>query len=480
MGMILLWALAAVLACFLAVILIRAALFVPEPVPAAAEEPVPVNEEKIIADMQDAIRCRTVSNRDESLVDRKEFARFEALLEERFPLFHQKAVKEKVGKTGLLYFLKGKSSEKPSVCMAHYDVVPVNQEEWSVPAFDAVLKDGCIWGRGTLDTKGTLIPSLEAIEQLLKDGFVPENDLYFSFSGEEEIDGASCSDIVSRLEELHVRPAFVLDEGGAIVSGAFPGMKEDCAAVGIVEKGSVNLDFTIEAPGGHASTPPRKSNLGILAGAITRIEKHPFRGQLTEPVRQMFNQLGRHSSFGLKVIFANLWCFWPLLEKICRKSGGDLFALTHTTIAITRAEGSKAYNVMPSKASFGVNLRLLGTDTIESTTAALHRIIGDDRIKSSLVDGSNPSGISDISCEEYGKLKSVIERTWPGTVVAPYQMLACSDSRHYCRITDHVYRFCGQKLSKEERGMIHGVDERIPVETLVKTVVFYIRMIREL
>ena len=139
----------------------------------------------------------------------------------------------------------------PKVIMAHYDVVPVNQEEWSVPAFDAVLKDGCIWGRGTLDTKGTLIPSLEAIEQLLKDGFVPENDLYFSFSGEEEIDGASCSDIVSRLEELHVRPAFVLDEGGAIVSGAFPGMKEDCAAVGIVEKGSVNLDFTIEAPGGH-------------------------------------------------------------------------------------------------------------------------------------------------------------------------------------------------------------------------------------
>lgn len=478
--MIILYVLIGILLIFMAVILVRAAMFKAECQDSRSAADVETDDDRIIKDMQDMIRCRTVSYREEELVDRGEFMKFEMLLEERFPLIHEKCEKKKIGKTGLLFRLQGRSSAKPSVCMAHYDVVPADQSEWSVGAFDGVLKDGMIWGRGTLDTKGTLCSVMEALEKMLAKGYVPENDLYLSFSGEEEIDGGSCGEIVSYLQNCGIKPAFVLDEGGAIVSGAFPGMKEDCAAVGVAEKGSVNLDLIVERPGGHASTPPKQSNLGILAEAVCNIERHPFRGQLTGTVKQMFDTLGRHSSFGLRVIFANLWCFWPLLNIICRRSGGDLYALTRTTLAVTRAEGSQAYNVMPSKASAGLNLRLLGEDTVESAEEFINRAIGDDRVKISLVNGGNPSIVSDTSCDEWKMLKEVIEETWPGTVVSPYLMMACSDSRHYCRITDRVYRFCGQKLSKEERAMIHGIDERIPVETLIKTVVFYTRLLQRL
>ncbi len=468
---------AAVLA---AAVVVRTIQFKPEPMEPAKGDKVSLNEEKIVADFREMIRCKTVSNRDESMVDRGEFAKFEGVLRERFPQVYGACELTKHGQTGLLFYLKGKSGDKPSVCMAHYDVVPAEEEGWDKPAFDAVLEDGVIWGRGTLDTKGTLCGILEALEQLLAEGYVPAQDLYLSFSGDEEIDGLSCPAIVSYLEEKGIKPYIVVDEGGAVVENVFPGVSEECALIGIGEKGGVNLNFSMESEGGHASTPPIHTILGQLSQAVVRIEKHPFKRQLTKPVEEMFDTLGRHSNFLYRMIFANLWLFEPVLDMICKMSGGELNALMRTTVAVTRMEGSKAYNVLPPKASFGVNMRLIGTDTIESAQEYLKGVIKNDKIKLEVVNGMNPSIYSDTSCEAWDTLKSVIHDTWPEAIVSPYLMLACSDSRHYCRISDKVYRFSAMRLSKEERAMIHGNNERIPVATLLKTVEFYVRLLKAL
>jgi len=474
------WMIVGLLVVFVLVLVIRTLQFKPLPLEAVEDAPVVLEEEKVVRDMQDMIRCKTVSYHDPELTDWAEFEKFQALLQERFPLVHEKCTLRKLGRTGLLYHLPGRACDQVSVCMAHYDVVPIQEDGWTKPAFEGLLEDGVLWGRGTLDTKGTLCGILEAMESLLGKGYVPQQDLYLSFSGDEEISGDSCPEIVRWFESQGIKPAMVVDEGGAVVERVFPGVTDSCALIGIAEKGYLDLDFVLESNGGHASTPPPKQVLGDLSRALLRIEKKPFPYQMTKPAREMFDTLGRHSGFLYRMVFANLWCFGPVLDLLGRLTGGEINAMLRTTVAITRFEGSKAYNVMPPKASFGVNMRLLGTDTMESVVQRLRKIIGNDMIQIRTVEGMNPSIVSDTDCQAWQSLKTAIRQTWPEAIVSPYLMMACSDSRHYNRITDRVYRFSAMRLSKEERAMIHGNDERVPVETLLTTVKFYIRLLEKL
>ncbi len=463
---------------FIAIILVRAVLFKPYPEPEFLTVKTKVNEEKAVKDLSDMIQIKTVSYQDKNQIDRQEFEKFQALLKERFPLLHEKCSLQKIGDTGLLYLLQGKSDKEPAVLMAHYDVVPAEEKDWDKPAFSGLVEDGYIWGRGTLDTKGTLCGILEAAEQLLAEGYIPQNDLYLSFSGDEEVEGRSCPAIVSYLQEKNIKPAFVLDEGGAVVENVFPGVARPCAVVGIGEKCGMNVELSIKSDGGHASTPPKHTILGQLSEAVVQIEKHPFQAQFVKPVREMFDTLGRHSGFGMKILFANLWCFRPLLNAYCKMAGGEMNAMMRTTCAVTKMEGSKAFNVLPPKATAGMNLRLLGDDTPERAVAYLKKVIQNDKIEITVQHAMEASGYSDTNCAKWELLKQVIHTTWPEAVVSPYLMMACSDSRHYSKITDKIYKFSAMALSKQERGMIHGNNERVPVATLIKTVEFYLCLIQ--
>ena len=470
-------ALAVVLFC--GYLCLNALNFKPKENATIIEENIDFDKEKATKNLQELVKYKTVSYEDSSLEDEKEFAKLVKALPKLYPKVFKTCTLKLSKERGLLFLWEGKNHDAASVMMAHYDVVPVNESGWEKDPFGAELVDGVVWGRGTLDTKVTMNAILSAAEKLISDGFVPENDIYFAFSGNEEINGLGAPSIVDYFEENKIELALVLDEGGAVVEGVFPGVTKRCGLIGIAEKGMLNALFTAKTQGGHASAPKPNSPIPSLAEVCCRIEENPFKMHITEPVSQMFDTLGRHSSFLYKLIFSNLCLFAPVLNLICKMQGGELNALMRTTVAFTKAQGSDAFNVIPPEASIGSNIRLNPMDTMDSALEYLNKIVDNENIEVKAVGGMNPSRISVTDCEAYNKVASAVASTWEETLVSPYLMVQCSDSRHYGRISDKVYRFSAMALSSEERALIHGNNERIPVETIHKAVEFYIRVMKQ-
>ncbi len=469
---------AGILAALIAFILVRAILFVPEKKENITPEIISVDTDKVTESLSELIKCRTVSDRNKENEDESEFVKFEETLSKLFSNVYKTCTLEKPSDRALLFKWKGKSSDAPTVLMSHYDVVSVVEEDWEKPPFDAVIENGVLWGRGTLDTKGTLNGILSAAEMLIGEGFVPENDIYFAFGGDEEINGHGATDIVRLFKERKITPALVLDEGGAVVENVFPGVSKPCALIGIAEKGMLNVEYSVKGGGGHSSSPAPRTPVGRLSRACVRMEKKPFKFRLTEPAAQMLDTLGRNSTFIYRVIFANLWLFSPVLNLLTKKTGGELNALVRTTTAFTQMEGSKGMNVIPPYARMVSNHRIMAPETTSSVLEKIKKTVADEKVEIKMIDGMDPSRISATDTEGYERLKKAVSGTWSDAIVSPYLMLACSDSRHWGEISDRVYRFSAMALSKEERGTIHGNNERIPLATIAKTVEFYIRIIK--
>jgi len=463
---------------FFAVVLIRTMMFVPGEVKREEPSPVAYDGDKVVSDLSEMIRCKTVSHTDSSLDDEAEFDKFKELLPRLFPLVYQRCELENVNNRAMLFRWRGKNAENPTVLMAHFDVVSVVEELWDKPAFEGIVENGVIWGRGVIDTKGSLNAVLQAAEQLISEGFVPKSDVYFAFGGNEEVNGDGAPAIVKLFKERGITPGMVLDEGGAVVNGVFPGLKSPCAVVGIAEKGMLNVEYVVNGGGGHSSAPLPNTPIDRLSAACVKLSKRPFKFTLTAPTREMFDTLGRHSTFLYRMIFANLWCFAPVLNLISRLSGGQMNAIARTTLAFTQMEGSKGINVIPPYARMASNSRIVPGETMESVIERIKETVNDDKVEIKIINGMNPSVISRTDCEGFERVKSAVSDTWQDALVSPFLMTACSDSRHWGEISDRVYRFSPFTLSKEEQATIHGNNENVTVAAIKKSVEFYIRLIK--
>lgn len=430
-----------------------------------------------VESLSELIKFRTISDRYNKNANIEQFDALRSYIKVRYPKIFEVAIFEEIGNSGLLFKIKGKSSESPSVLMAHYDVVPVT-DNWEIDPFGGIIKDDVLWGRGTIDTKVTFCAVLETVEEALQNNFEFANDLYLSFSGEEEPIGSSTPDIVKVLDQRGIRPAFVLDEGGAIVSNVFPGVKERCALIGIAEKGMMDLKFTATSKAGHASAPPKNTAVGKIAQAVCKIEKKPFKQRMTLPVENMFIYMGSHSQGAIKFLFKNMWLTSGIVKAICKAKGGEMAAMTRTTCAITMAEGSKQANILPKTASVTANIRIIQGDTVQGTIDRLKSIVGEE-IVIEKITAFEPTKISKLD-DKYEMLASTIRESWENALVSPYLMMAYSDSRHYSQISDNVYKFCPLELTSEERATIHADNERIPVYKVDECVNFYRNLLSKL
>ena len=471
------WIILGAFLLLLAVLVARALLFKPYPQRSVEESKAEFDRDGAVAALQSLVKCKTISYNDPDLEDEGEFQKLIDLLPGLYPKVFETCELKKLPGRALLFRWQGKSAKAPAVMMAHYDVVPVREEMWDKPPFAGIMEDGVLWGRGTLDTKVTMNGALFAANTLIAQGFTPENDIYFAFSGGEEVNGPGAKNIVDYFTENGITPALVVDEGGAVVENVFPGVKVPCGMVGIAEKGMMNVRYTVRSSGGHASAPVPKTPITTLASACRNVVEHPFKMHINKPAALMFDTLARHSTFAYKLIFSNLWCFQPVLDRICRASGGEMNALVRTTTAFTQAQGSTARNVIPAQASLVSNMRLSPLDNVADATAYLKKIVADEQVEIEVLESFEPSPVSETDCDSYYKVADAVAQTWPGCVVTPYLMVQCSDSRHYRDLSRHVYRFSAMDLTAAERKTIHGNNEGIRLETVGKAVEFYMNLL---
>ena len=430
--------------------------------------------------LAELVRIPTISSRDTAEVDAGAFEDFRERLTQLYPQAHQVLEREILGDGALLYRWASGADLPPMVLMAHYDVVPVAGQEWSREPFSGLVEDGVVHGRGAIDDKGALVAIMEAVESLVAAGVTPARDVYLSFGNDEEVFGVGAQLAVETLGARGIRPWAVLDEGGAVVRGIFPGVPGPTAVVGLAEKGLLDVELITTDPGGHASSPTRGGAPARLARAITRIDDNPFPARLHDVVLGMVDALGRHSPTGYRALFAHAEYLRPALAQVLSKASREANALVRTTVAITQLEGSRARNVLATRARAHANIRIALGETVQSTLDRLRRIVDDPEVELRVVTGSDPSPVSRADNEAFALIGAAARSVYPDAAVAPYVMVQASDSRHFSQVCDSVYRFMPFDLSREELGTLHAADERITVAALHRGAGFYRYLIRHL
>jgi carboxypeptidase PM20D1 len=437
--------------------------------------------ERALEALQALVRLPTVSYDDPAAIDPQPFADAIAELERQFPLLHATLTRTRVLEHGQLFRWAGRSSDRPVVLMAHLDVVPVDASApWQHPPFGAEVHDGAVWGRGTLDDKGSMVGICAAIERLLERSFTPAQDVWLSFGAREEVSGDDAREAVRVLTAAGVHPWFVLDEGGAVAHEAFPGVKPPLGVIGVTEKGTTTIRLRAEGRGGHSSTPAANGPTTRIARAVLRLEKHPFPARIPAPTVEMFTRIAPHAPRALRPLMANAARLKPLLVKVLVAAGPEPAALTRTTMAVTTLQGSPAHNVIASSATAGVNLRLLVGDTVASAVEHVRRAIHDDSIELELVDANEPSPLSPVDDPAFELLAGTIEDCFPDAVATPYVMMAATDARFFTSICHRVYRFTPFRMTKAQRESIHSYDEHIGVEDFLAGVDWYERLLERI
>lgn len=430
-----------------------------------------------------AIQIRTVSPENIQDFDSVQFDNFNRFLKTTYPLTDSLLGHKTFNNYSHLFHWKGTDTNlKPVVLLGHTDVVPVieaNKVYWKEDPFGGLIKQDTIWGRGCIDDKIGVIGIMEAVEQLLKDGFKPARGIYIALGHDEEISGVlGAKTIASYLKAKGVEAQFIMDEGGTIASGMIPGIDKDVALIGTAEKGFVSLKLTIEIEGGHASMPEKETSIDALSNAIAKLKKNPPPATLSGPIEGFIDFMGPEMPFVSKMAFANKSIFKKVIIGIYEGfPAGN--ALVRTTTSPTIFNSGVKENVIPLSANAVVNFRIISGSSVEGVIAHVRNVIGDERIKiEKKTFMSEPSKVSDVESNGYLSISKTISQVYPEALVSPYLVLAATDARHYEDISDQIFRFLPIRINKSNVNSLHGLNERIAVSELEDGIRFYIQLIK--
>lgn len=475
-------------------VLVARTLLLPPALLSAAEPKLPeaIDAQRVAEHLGQAVRFKTIAlqvgaSETELAASRNAFNDMQDWLLQTYPLLAANSQLEVIGDGSLLFTWKGSNPQlEPVLLMAHMDVVPVapgEDDKWLYPPFSGELAEGFVWGRGTIDTKGSLVAILEASELLLSQGFQPERNVLLSFGADEEIGGYHGNRLIAKhLQQQGIKLAWVSDEGGAVTQGMVPGIKANVALVGIAEKGSVTLSVKATAVGGHSSMPQAfdETAIGRLSLALQQIGHAPFTAQVQGPTGDFLDTIAPLEGFPARLALANRWLFGPLIVRMLESNPAGSAQL-RTVIAPTIINGGNKENVLPPDARAIVNLRIYPADSVASVKQHVSAAVTDPQVSIKVMPGARePSGISDVSGAAYQHLSQTIRDSFGNTLVAPNLTLGGTDSRYFLPLTRNVFRFAPIRMTPEDAQRFHGLNERIAIKDLGAATAFYYRLIKDM
>lgn len=461
----------------------------------------PINE-KAIKRLSEAIQIPTISTVEYNETNFAPFEQFHSFLQEAYPLVYEKLETDTVNTYGLVFHWKGKNSAlKPLLFLSHYDVVPVNnydfsnppaytpvfnlnekatplntyQDAWTYPPFSGAVDHGRIYGRGTLDMKGMLISIMEAADDLLIDGFQPEQDIYFAFGHDEEVSGRQGAlRIADYFKKKNIEFDAVYDEGGYVVSpgSVIKSIDKAIALVGVAEKGFLTLQMTVKGIGGHSSMPPKKGSLVLASEIIEKLNTDQMPAMLTTPIEYFLKNVGGAMDFKSQLAIANQWLLKGLLIKNLENDAASN-ALIRTTTAITMAHSSDAPNVLSATTEITVNFRILQGNTVDDVLNHVKKLCEGYDVDYKVISSREPSKISDINGAPFHKVQKTIAEVYPNAIISSYLTIGGTDAYKYEIVSDNVFRFMPVEINQYDQRLIHNDNESLTIDNYMRMIHYF-------
>ena len=356
------------------------------------------------------------------------------------------------------------------ILLHHMDVVTADPARWSCDPFGGEVRDGYVWGRGTIDMKGMGIMALLALDLLRRDGGPRKRaprtrDLIYLAVADEEVASAPGVRWLLDRHAGELEAEFVWDEGGFGLRDFFgPGT---VFTVAVAEKQALWLRVVAEGEPGHGGMPHAENANDILVSALSRIHNHVPEIRLHDVTRRMFSTIAGSLPFPKSWVLAHLDN--PLARAVAAKgltAAPAIAAILQNTVSVTGLHAGSKANVIPEQAEAVLDARLLPGESPDAFVAELQRIIADDRVHIEVVQYPSPRGVSDYDSIFFRTLAEVAARLVPGSLTVPLLTPGATDSAYFRERGYNTYGLFPAILTADELAGFHGIDERISIENL--------------
>jgi len=382
------------------------------------------------------------------------------------------------GRANLLATLNGNRSKKPLILLNHMDVVPAERDQWEIDPFGGVVRDGYIYGRGTLDNKGMGIAQLMAFLMLKRSHIPLSRDIIFLALADEEMGGrVGARWMLNNVPQLK-EAGYVLNEGGGVIVDEEGNLQY--YEVSNVQKVVFAIKVRARGLSGHGSIPQPHSATEKLVDALERLVKWkpPFR--VIPQVQEYFSTIAPVKWPHKVDRFRNL----P--ESLQDEFFAEEFtsnpihnAMVRDTIAITVIRAGTKANIIPSEGEAILDCRLIPGSSTENFLEEVRGFMRQTGAEVEFRSEPKPILPSPLDTDLFRAITTVARRKDPNCIVASALLPGATDSRHFREQGVICYDFCPFRLSQSELLRIHGHNERVSTENLSFAIRLFYEIVRE-